>query len=178
MTGQLFVQPNARSAGAQALVTGGVLNSVAREVLPRYDVPIMGGFAYSVPLHMAHPALRGTAALDCLHYCSYGLPEVRKKAVAARVGTRAAAPERAGRLLSRPQSESPRHRRASRQPHCMQRRSWFKACHLGLVTQPAGGAPPQILVYELTRSLRFGRGGVAPLEGVDTSSSTRQCVPL
>jgi hypothetical protein len=109
MTGQLYVQPNARSAGAQALVRGGLLNSVAREVLPQYDVPIMGGFSYSVPLHIAHPEMRGTSALDCLHYCSFGLPE--------------------------------------------------------------------ILIYELTRTLRMGRAGVSPLSGVDTASSKWQCVP-
>jgi len=76
-TGRLFINPNARSAAAAALVRGGQLNAPARQVLANYDVPIIGGYDYSVPLSIAHPAMRGTKGLDCLHYCSYGLPEVR-----------------------------------------------------------------------------------------------------
>ena len=35
------------------------------------------GFDYSVPLFSSHAGMRGTTELDCLHYCSFGLPEVR-----------------------------------------------------------------------------------------------------
>ncbi len=75
-TGRLYIQPNARSAAASALVRGGTLNAPAREILSSYEVPVIGGYDYSVPLSIAHPAMRGTTALDCLHYCSHGLPEV------------------------------------------------------------------------------------------------------
>ncbi|KAI8471062.1 MAG: hypothetical protein J3K34DRAFT_458522 [Monoraphidium minutum] len=74
--GKLFVQPNTRSDAVALLARGGLLNAPARDILGRYGLPVLGGFAYSVPLHVAHPALRGTSELDCLHYCSFGLPEL------------------------------------------------------------------------------------------------------
>jgi hypothetical protein len=75
--GRLYIQPLARSAAVQSLVSGGPLNAPARTILSgKYAMPVIGGFAYSVPLHGSHPGLRGTPALDCLHYCSHGLPEV------------------------------------------------------------------------------------------------------
>jgi hypothetical protein len=74
--GTLFVQPNVRSDAVAALVRGGPVNAPAREILPSYGVPIIGGHSFSVPLHVAHPAMRGSSELDCLHYCQLGVPEV------------------------------------------------------------------------------------------------------
>ncbi|KAI8468653.1 MAG: hypothetical protein J3K34DRAFT_426509 [Monoraphidium minutum] len=74
--GEIFIQPNARSASAQAIVRGGSLNAPAREILAKYNVPLIGGYALSVPLAASHPGTRGTSALDCLHFCSFGLPEL------------------------------------------------------------------------------------------------------
>ncbi|GBF96537.1 hypothetical protein Rsub_09120 [Raphidocelis subcapitata] len=74
--GRLQVAEAARSAAGALLARGGGINAPAHEILGRYGVPIMGGFAYSVPLHSAHIGLRGVSELDCLHYCSYGLPEI------------------------------------------------------------------------------------------------------
>jgi hypothetical protein len=65
-----------RTAAAALLARGGHLNAPAHELLPNYGLPIMGGFAYSVPLHKTHITMRGVPDLDCLHYCSYGVPEV------------------------------------------------------------------------------------------------------
>ena len=39
-------------------------------------MPILGGYAWSVPLWGAHPGTRGQPALDCLHHCHPGLPEL------------------------------------------------------------------------------------------------------
>jgi len=75
-TGKLFVQPNARSDSVAMMARGGSLNANSREILERYGMPMMGGFDYSVPLHVQHPAMRGTSDLDCIHYCHFGLPEV------------------------------------------------------------------------------------------------------
>jgi hypothetical protein len=76
-SGELVVDANKRSAAAALIARGGAINAPAREVLTRYGMPYMGGYSYSVPLHAGHVAMRGVPSLDCLHYCSFGLPEVR-----------------------------------------------------------------------------------------------------
>jgi hypothetical protein len=66
-SGELFVNANARSAAAALMARGGVLNAPARDILSQYGLPVLGGYAYSVPLHVAHPATRATSELGgCL----------------------------------------------------------------------------------------------------------------
>ncbi|KAI8471073.1 MAG: hypothetical protein J3K34DRAFT_244030 [Monoraphidium minutum] len=75
-TGALSVDPTKRSQSGASAARGGLINGLARDVLKRYRLPVMGGYSYSLPLHGGHVMRRGTAALDCLHYCSFGLGEI------------------------------------------------------------------------------------------------------
>jgi hypothetical protein len=73
---QITVTDAAAPERTALLGRGGFLNVNGHDILPNYGLPVMGGFAYSVPLHQAHIGTRGSVELDCLHYCSFGLPEV------------------------------------------------------------------------------------------------------
>jgi hypothetical protein len=75
-SGKLGVASDAKSDRVALLARGGELNAPAREVFPGYGIPVMGGYDPSVPLHAAHIGTRGVKELDCLHYCSAGLPEI------------------------------------------------------------------------------------------------------
>ena len=67
---------DARGLWSAEAARGGQLGAAARDILAAYGMHVMGGFAYTVPLHAAHVQLRGTPDLDCIHYCHAGVPEI------------------------------------------------------------------------------------------------------
>ena len=75
-TGTLQVDPSKRSGGAALALRGGTINSQARDLLPKFGIPLLSGYSYSLPLNGNHVMLRGTPELDCLHYCSFGYAEI------------------------------------------------------------------------------------------------------
>ncbi|KIZ01069.1 hypothetical protein MNEG_6896, partial [Monoraphidium neglectum] len=72
-TGTLAVDPSKRSAFAAATVRGGVVNAPARDILPRFGIPILPTYAASIPLHENHDMMQGTTSVDCIHYCAPGM---------------------------------------------------------------------------------------------------------
>jgi hypothetical protein len=75
-TGTLAVDPSKRSAFAAATVRGGVVNAPARDILPRFGIPILPTYAASIPLHENHDMMQGTTSVDCIHYCAPGMGEI------------------------------------------------------------------------------------------------------
>ncbi|WIA44222.1 hypothetical protein OEZ86_010534 [Tetradesmus obliquus] len=73
--GRLVVNPAARIA-VQGWDSGGWMNTAARTVLGKYNIPVVAAFNISVPLADNHIGSHMSPELDCLHYCVPGVPEM------------------------------------------------------------------------------------------------------
>lgn len=73
--GQLAVDPAARIT-VSGWQSGANLNTAARAILTKHNLPVIAAFNISVPLADNHIERNMNPELDCLHYCSPGVPEV------------------------------------------------------------------------------------------------------
>jgi hypothetical protein len=78
-TGSLSAKPTARSSSVDSILSGTRLNKDMRSGLAGSSIPIIGALSYnmSVAMYQQHVGMRMSSELDCLHYCSPGLPQVR-----------------------------------------------------------------------------------------------------
>lgn len=75
-TGHIVLSPAAQADKTMQWTNGVTMNKVAHETLPKHSIPIIPAFNISAPLVDNHVGLRNSPSLDCLHYCSPGVPEV------------------------------------------------------------------------------------------------------